>query len=152
MRHLTSCLLAACLLLPALPATASDIDSVPVEAIFAASGGYWEDEGADGADARKGYYKLVAMRQPDRTSKVFLQQIAVTDSGLERVESVELEEFSTLHPYVTDIRPESSHGATGQPGLFATVFVKTDPAQRESDSWTVLIDDLGEIRVERATN
>lgn len=148
-------LLAAGLLAFGLPAFAEEIEAVPVEAIFVTSSGFWEETPADApADAqpRRGYYKLVALRQPDRTAKVHLQQIAVSDAGLEVVESIELEELSALRPYVTDIRPESSTGVTAQPGLFATVFLKTDPAQREPETWTVLIDDLGEIRVERATN
>jgi hypothetical protein len=57
-----------------------------------------------------------------------------------------------MKPYVTDIRPENSSGITTQPGLFATVYLKTDPKAAEPESWTVLIDDLGEIKVERATN
>ncbi|PZU22096.1 MAG: hypothetical protein DI589_11415 [Shinella sp.] len=155
MQRITSGFLAASLVMLTLPVRAADIESVPVEAIFATSSGFWEESPADVAQdsqPRKGYYKLIALRQPDRTAKVYLQQVAVSDTGLALVESVELEELSALRPYVTDIRPESSNGVTTQPGLFASVFLKTDPAQREPETWTVLIDDLGEIRVERATN
>lgn len=155
MPRTTSAFLAASLTMLTLPVHAADIGTVPVEAIFATSSGFWEEIAADAAAntaPRKGYYKLIALRQPDRTAKVYLQQVAVSEAGLALVESVELEELSVLKPYVTDIRPESSNGVTTQPGLFASVFLKTDPAQREPETWTVLIDDLGEIRVERATN
>jgi len=155
MPRTTSAFLAASLTMLSLPVHAADIGTVPVEAIFATSSGFWEDSPGDvsqDSQPRKGYYKLVAIRQPDRTAKVYLQQVAVTEAGLALVESVELEELSALRPYVTDIRPESSSGITTQPGLFASVFLKTDPGQREPETWTVLIDDLGEIRVERATN
>lgn len=101
---------------------------------------------------RRGYYKLIAIRQPDRTAKVYLQQILSSDAGPEVLESVELEEFTAIRPYVTDIRPEDSTGISRQPGFFATVYLKTDPAAVEPEGWTVLIDEFGEIRVERATN
>ncbi len=135
--------------------------------IFATSTGYWVESRADiaierapgaaadpatpGPEPRHGYYKLFAVRQPDRTSKVYLQQIAQTDSGPEIVSSVELNEFTRLRPYVTDIRPETSTGIIEQPGLFATVYLKIDP-DGESEGWTVLIDEFGEIKVEKATN
>jgi hypothetical protein len=64
---------------------------------------------------------------------------------------VELQELSDLKPYVTDIRPENSTGIIKEPGLFATVYLKTDP-NAEPDGWIVLIDEFGEISVEKATN
>lgn len=109
-------------------------------------------EDAAAPTPRRGYYKLIAIRQPDRTAKVYLQQILSSDAGPQVLESVELEEFSAIRPYVTDIRPEDSTGVSRQPGFFATVYLKTDPAEVEPEGWTVLIDEFGEIRVERATN
>lgn len=147
--------LIAMLLAPAAPVSAVEIESVPVEVIFATSSGYWEEPAVDvaaNATLKKGYYKLIALRQPDRTAMLYLQQIAVTEAGLEIVQSSALEEFTALKPYVSDIRPETSDGTRSQPGFFATVTFRTDPAARETESWTVLIDDLGEIRVERASN
>ncbi|MFC5755760.1 hypothetical protein [Rhizobium sp. GCM10022189] len=149
-------------------------DILPAAVIFATSTGYWEDDGnllpveraptttqsvsnqdMGRADAetrqRHGYYKLFAVRQPDKTSKVFLQQIAQNDAGPAVVSTVELQEISDLKPYVTDIRPENSSGFIKEPGLFATVYLKTDPAA-EPDGWTVLIDEFGDITVEKATN
>ncbi|WP_113425960.1 hypothetical protein [Rhizobium cremeum] len=168
----------AALLLSSTGAKADDIDQLPVTATFVISGGFWEgdaeiesapDVGGNGAtspapeeqpapqtsekaEPQRGYYKLVAIRQPDRTAKIYLQQILLTDSGPKVLESVELEEFSAIKAYVTDIRPEDSTGVTRQPGLFATVYLKTDPQQLEPEGWTVLIDEFGDIRVERETN
>jgi hypothetical protein len=76
---------------------------------------------------RHGYYKLFAVRQADRTAKVYLQQIAQTDNGPDIVSTVELQELNDLNPYVTDIRPENSTGRLNEPGLFAMVYLKTDP-------------------------
>lgn len=154
----------------ASPAFSSDIDALPVTATFVVSTGFWEEVGGEptgktaskdtpetdntaaDAPARRGYYKLVAIRQPDRTAKVYLQQIALDEAGPQVVESIELEEFTAIKPYVTDIRPEDSTGISRQPGLFATVYLKTDPAATEPESWTVLIDEFGEIKIEKATN
>ena len=130
---------------------------------FVVSTGFWEEpveaEDDDAAAAkpepaalRRGYYKLIAVRQPDGTTEIHLQQIEATADGPKIASSTVLEEFSAVKPYVTDIRPENSTGITTQPGLFATVYLKTDPKTLEPESWTVLIDDLGEIKVERATN
>ena len=147
------------LLLTAAPAWAADEPPVPETVTFVVSSGYWEepaDAEDDGAKApaalRRGYYKLIAVRQPDGTAEVHLQQIESTAGGPKIASSTELEEFSALKPYVTDIRPENSSGITAEPGLFATVYLKTDPKAEEPESWTVLIDELGEIRIERATN
>ena len=60
--------------------------------------------------------------------------------------------MTQLKPFVTDIRPESSSGVTNQPGMFATVYLKTESQAKEAESWTVMIDDLGEMIVEKATN
>ncbi|WP_075289205.1 hypothetical protein [Rhizobium arenae] len=148
----------------------------PANIIFVTSTGFWEesgdplevldltgeaktDETADvpagkAADAQKqrGYYKLIAVRQPDGNAHIYLQQIASTPEGPKVVTSAELEEFSAMKAYVTDIRPETSDGISTQPGLFATVYLKTDPAATEPETWTVLIDDIGDIRIERETN
>lgn len=139
---------------------------LPASVIFATSTGYWEDDGkspaverAPTAEAvanpeaaqRHGYYKLFAVRQADRTSKIYLQQIAQTGTDPAIVSTIELQEFSDLKPFVTDIRPENSNGIIKEPGLFATVYLKTDPAA-EPDGWTVLIDEFGDITVEKATN
>jgi len=157
-----------CLTAP-LPSLADDIDALPVSVIFAVSSGFWEETGELGlpgpapapalgkaapttSTARRGYYKVVAVRQADRTAKVYLQQIASTETGPTVVTSVELEEFTAIKPYITDIRTDNANGIARQPGLFATVLVKSDPNVIEPDTWTILIDDLGDLRVERASN
>jgi hypothetical protein len=155
----------AVLLLAGAPAFAESGSPVSEAITFVVSTGFWEDA-AEGDDAgaakpdtaetaatpRRGYYKLIAVRQPDGTAQIHLQQIEATAGGPKIASSTVLEEFSALKPYVTDIRPENSSGVTTQPGLFATVYLKTDPKAAEPESWTVLIDDLGDIKVERATN
>lgn len=159
-----SALLALFLFLSSAGAKAQDANIVPPEATFVTSTGYWEESGEPlssldpnaaaekPGDARRGYYKLIALRQADGTAQIHLQQVEATPAGPVVISSAELEEFSALKAYVTDIRPETSTGVTAQPGMFATVYLKTDPSVREPESWTVLIDDLGDIKIERASN
>jgi hypothetical protein len=157
--------IALCLALSGGALYAQEGDILPSNVIFVTSTGYWEDgagapqpDGKVGQDetpapaGQRGYYKLIAVRQADGTARIHLQQIAASPTGPEVISSAELEEFSALKPYVTDIRPETSTGITRQPGMFATVYLKTDPAATEPESWTVLVDDLGDIKIERATN
>ncbi|WP_331374060.1 hypothetical protein [Sinorhizobium chiapasense] len=164
-------LLSLCLALPTSNLRAQESAMLPSNITFVTSTGYWEESGAallqDGAEenaggttsgsqgsssGKRGYYKLIAVRQSDGTAQVHIQQIASTPAGPEVVSSAELEEFTALKPYVTDIRPETSTGITPQPGMFATVYLKTDPSAKEPESWTVVIDDVGDIKIERATN
>ena len=162
---------AVCLLASGgITAQAEEAPLMPDNIIFVTSTGYWEESAdplgaakatgtaqADAATdqavpARRGYYKLVAVRQPEGNTHIFLQQIATGDAGPTVVSSAELEEFSGMKAYVTDIRPETSDGVARQPGLFATVYLKTDPNIADPETWTVLIDDIGDIKVERETN
>lgn len=169
-------LVLAAILTPLLcgSAMAQESELLPLNVTFAISTGFWEgdkgtlglldkdltidapeiggDQQAAGAEPKRGYYKLFAVRQADATAKIHLQQIALSPAGPLLVSSIELEEFSAIKAYVTDIRPESSAGVAASPGLFATVYLKTQPTAQEPESWTVLIDDLGELKVERATN
>jgi hypothetical protein len=143
---------------------------LPTAITFATSTGYWEDDGSAppvqrapatapqqtttvGArqKARHGYYKLFAVRQPDRTARIYLQQIAQNEDGPSIVSTVELQELNDLKPYVTDIRPENSTGMLKEPGLFALVYLKTDP-NADADSWTVIIDEFGEVTVEKSSH
>ncbi|MDH0614268.1 MULTISPECIES: hypothetical protein [unclassified Agrobacterium] len=165
--HVKKSILVALLLAAAvLPARAQTqaIDMLPVSAIFVVSSGMWEDrnlepvKGPDGqlrpppASPTRGYYKVIAIRQGDGAAKIYLQRIAYTADGPNLLENVELEEFNQMKSYVTDIRPESSNGASASPGLFVTVYLKTDPVAKEAESWTILIDELGEMKIERASN
>lgn len=144
----------AVLLLAGSPAWAQGTSPVSEAITFVVSTGFWEEPAEESADSgvRRGYYKLIAVRQNDGTAAVHLQQIEATADGPKVASSTELEEFSAMKPYVTDIRPENSSGITTQPGFFATVYLKTDPKIVEPEGWTVLIDDLGDIKIERATN
>ncbi|KJF74767.1 hypothetical protein [Agrobacterium arsenijevicii] len=160
---LAALILATAAVLPARAQTEA-IDTLPVSAIFVVSSGMWEDhnlepvKGTDGqlrpppATPTRGYYKVVAIRQGDGTAKVYLQRIAITADGPNLLENIELEEFNQMKSYVTDIRPESSNGASASPGLFVTVYLKTDPTIREAESWTILIDELGDMKIEKASN
>lgn len=138
---------------------------LPAAILMATSTGYWEDSAAQPADGtsqsvapaiavqqtepRHGYYKLYAVRQADRTSKVYLQQILTTDDGPQVISTTELSDITALKGYVTDIRPENSGGIIREPGLFATIFVKRD-IDGDPQAWNVTRDELGEIAVEPA--
>lgn len=144
---------------------------LPAAITFATSTGYWEDDGSAPAvqhapatttsppkttpgtrpTARHGYYKLFAVRQPDRTAKIYLQQIVQSDDGPSIVSTLELQELNDLKPYVTDIRPENSTGMLKEPGLFAMVYLKTDP-DADAESWTVIIDEFGEVTVAKSSH
>jgi hypothetical protein len=162
------CVLAICWLgvFPALvPGRVAAADEpLPVNVTFVTSAGFWEDPGpaetrpgaastyAPAGDGQRGYYKLIALRQPDGTAHVVLQQIALDAGGPRIVSSAELEEFSRMRAFVTDMRPETSDGITPQPGLFVTVYLRTNPSATDVETWTVLIDEFGDIRIERETN
>ncbi|UHS58109.1 hypothetical protein HRS00_07435 [Agrobacterium vaccinii] len=157
---LATTFLAASLCAAQAQTQAPGIDALPVSTIFVASSGMWEQDAqaqgenksAGSAEPTRGYYKVIAMRQTDGTAKIYLQQIAYTATGPSLVETVELEEFTQMKAYVTDIRPESSTGASDVPGLFVTVHLKTNPTQKDADAWTVLIDELGDMKIEKASN
>ena len=70
-------------------------------------------------------------------------------SGRSIVSTVEVQELNELNPYVTDIRPENSTGRLNEPGLFAMVYLKADP-DGDADSWSVVIDEFGDITVEKS--
>lgn len=155
-RHILRTGLMSALLFSAPMAGAQDTRILPDNIIFVTSTGFWEDSKLDDAQppavAQRGYYKLVAVRQPEGNAHIHLQQVAAGNGGPSIVSSTELEEFSAMKVYVTDIRPETSDGIAQEPGLFATVYLKTDPQATTSESWSVLIDDVGDIRIERETN
>lgn len=174
--HRVLALSASMFLAMAIAGHASDEVLPAADIIFVTSTGFWEesgdplevldltgeakaDEKAEAPAAKdvepqkqRGYYKLIAVRQPEGNAHIYLQQIASTSAGPKVITSAELEEFSTMKAYVTDIRPETSDGISTQPGLFATVYLKTDPTATEPETWTVLIDDIGDIKIERETN
>lgn len=146
-------------------------ESLSPRLLFVTSGGYWE-EAADGGAAtetqtqttepasssaetappKRGYYRLIAIRSADNKSQVHLQQIALTPQGPELALSIGVEEINALGGYVTDIRPEDSTGAASGPGFAAYIYLKTDPKVIEPDTWSLYIDEFGDIHVERSSN
>lgn len=151
------------------PARGDDGPTLPATIILATSTGYWEDRPNQPAPAianssettpssssssapiavpRHGYYKLYAVRQANRTSKVYLQQILAADNGPQVLSTTELSDITALRGYVTDIRPENSSGIIREPGLFATVYIKRD-IDGDAETWTISRDDLGEVTVEK---
>ena len=160
-------LLLACLA-PSLPASgfpqeASTLaDALSPRILFLTSGGYWEktDDATDSgnasaeakAETQRGYYRLIAIRGEDNRSLVQLQQIALTPEGPELATSIRIDEINSLGGYVTDIRPEDSTGAASQQGFGAYIYLKTDPAVIEPETWAFYIDEFGDIQVERSSN
>lgn len=171
MRRTTlSCLLLLMVMGKTVPATATELDELPPQVTFSISGGRWEDPGESENNGivkspdlkkdpqspeksiRRGYYRLVAVQQPDKTGKVFLQQMQVTDAGSKLIDRVELQEISDLHAFVTDIRTDDTSGINKSLGFLATVYVKTSPKSADPDSWNVMIDEFGEIQVARESH
>jgi hypothetical protein len=151
----------------AVSAARAEDAALPATIIASTSTGYWQDDAAPVAVTatptaepspapaapaqRHGYYKLYAVRQADRTSKVYLQQIASTDDGPQVLSTTELPEITAMKAIVTDIRPENSGGIIREPGLFAMVYIKAD-ADADAEEWNVTLDELGEVSVEKAEN
>lgn len=158
----------------------TEISLISDRLLFVTSGGFWveaavadedvpaeeaagesTDEAKPEADAavsteatpevasRRGYYRLVVIRGDDNTSKLFLQEMEISEQGPSISLSTEIEEINALGAYVTDVRREDS---SGEPGFLAFVFLKTDLKLVEPDTWTVLVDEFGDITVEQATN
>ncbi len=167
-RTISKVLLVLACLAPAMPAAglaqdaATLADSLSPRILFVTSGGYWEkDEDAAAssetnaaatAEKQRGYYRLIAIRGEDNRSIVELQQIALAPGGPEIVTSTGIEALNSLGGYVTDIRPEDSTGASSQPGFAAYVYLKTDPSVIEPETWALLIDEFGDIQVEKSSN
>lgn len=168
--------LLACLV-PAAPALVSAQDVSPLaenlspRVLFVTSGGFWQEtlpaETSDGAEtgdtekageldaaavATRGYYRLIALRGPDNRSELYLQQVALGAEGPEVAMTLGIEEINALGAYITDIRPENSTGAASGPGFAAYVYLKTDPTVIEPETWSVYLDEFGDLRVEPSSN
>lgn len=139
---------------PLIAQTLDDALTLPTRLLFTVSGGFWNEEvEIDGtASTRKGYYRLSAFRREDNTSALFLQKIANTDQGPEETLTLELEEVSEMNAYITDMRPESSTGGSSDIGFAAYIYLKTNPSIAEPETYSVYVDDLDDIYVERASN
>jgi hypothetical protein len=145
-------------------------ERLPERVLFVTSGGYWQvtaptktgetadttaqnDAGlaAQAAPAR-GYYRLIAVRGEDNRSLVDLQRIALAPEGPRLMTSTPVEAINDLGAYVTDIRPENSTGASSGPGFAAFIYLKTDPTVVEPETWSVFVDEFGDIAVEKSSN
>lgn len=100
----------------------------------------------------RGFYRLVILRSDDNSSRVHLQRFALSPDGPKLVDGRELEEISSLPAYVTDARSEDTSSVSNQPGFAVFITLKTDPSIVERETWTVFIDEFGEVEVNRATN
>lgn len=147
-------------------------EALPERVLFVTSGGFWQDAGdaarqdagtdgeaetdaagEPGAGAmRRGYFRLIVVRGEDNRSLVELQRIELAADGPALDQSTSLEEINELGAYVTDVRPENSTGTSSQPGFAAFVYLKTDPTVSEPDTWTVFVDEFGDILVEQSSN
>ena len=149
-------LLSAVLAATAYPAAASDTPDVvatstPSRVLAVVSGGFWAEEsgGAQDADTgsetentanenRRGYYRSIAVRSQDNTSRLFLQRIWLSDGGPTLLDTHEITELTDMKVYITDMRPEDSTGIAKLPGFVTFVYLKSDPATAEPDTWETL--------------
>jgi hypothetical protein len=124
----------------AAPDTA--IQALLPDVTFMTSGGYWQ-----APDGQNGYYRLLSVRQPDRSARVYIQKIAVSAAGAEAIAGTEIEAIGKLHARVTDIRPHDTDGSIKGPGFWANVFVQPSQSKSGSQSWTVFINAQGTLQV-----
>jgi hypothetical protein len=144
--------------------SATIADLVSARVLSVVSGGYWEGqiepEAAPEADesakpepiAARGYYRIVAVRSKDNTSRLFLQRIRLADGGPDLVDTSEITALTDMKAYITDMRPESSTGQADRPGFAAFVYLKLDPAAVEPDTFELFVDDFGDVAFTPATN
>jgi hypothetical protein len=142
-------------------------ETLPERVLFVTSGGFWQDASSAGGqesdaegeaeepgagEMRRGYYRLIVVRGEDNRSLVELQRIELAPDGPALDQSTSLEEINELGAYVTDVRPEDSTGTSSQPGFAAFIYLKTDPSVSEPDTWTVFVDEFGDMVVEQSSN
>lgn len=117
--------------------------------LFTISGGAWQ---GDDGEEEAGYYRAVVWRAQDNTSRLYLQQIVLSDEGPQIIETSEIPEITELGAYVTDMRPENSRGTPSAEGFAAFIYLKRDPAVAEPEMWELFVDEFGEIRIDGASN
>ena len=122
---------------PHASAQQADMEALSPRILFVVSGGFWQtlpeaedgdesaaadgetgDSGEAGAatgDAEeRGYYRALAYRSDDDTSRLYLQRIALGADGPAVVESSEITQVTERAGYITDIRPENSSGVSAR--------------------------------------
>lgn len=124
------------------PTSDDTIQGILPDVTFVTSGGYWR-----APDGQNGYYRLLSVRQPDRSARVYIQKIAVTATGVEAIAGTEIDAIGKLHARVTDIRPHDTDGSIKGPGFWANVFVQPPQSKSGSQSWTVFINAQGTLQV-----
>ncbi len=144
------------------PQSSEIAETLSTRVLSAVSGGFWEAEieakQADGETAKatpvkgRGYYRIVALRSADNTSRLYLQRIRLADDGPALVDSVEVTELTEMKAYITDMRPESSTGIAERPGFAAFIYLKLDPRTVEPDTYELFVDEFGDAAFLPATN
>lgn len=167
---------AAAGILVTVPADADEtvIEALSPRILFSISGGYWEklpdggetesgeaeedgeetpspDAAAEPAGER-GYYRAVAYRSADNSSRLYLQKIRLNDGEPAVLETAEIEEIANEPAFITDLRPENSTGVSATPGFAAFIYLKRDPADAQPETWELFVDEFGERTVNEATN
>jgi hypothetical protein len=160
----------------AVPAGADEavIEALSPRILFSISGGYWEtlpeteQTDTDEADAdeaapaspdaaadepsERGYYRAVAYRSEDNSSRLYLQKIGLSDGAPVVLETDEIEEIASEPAFITDLRPENSTGISATTGFAAFIYLKRDPADAQPENWELFVDEFGELTVNEATN
>jgi len=132
--------------------------AVPVEVLAIVSGGLWQGNKEEGGEEKKdesdgrGYYRAIAVRSPDNTSRLYFQKIDLSSGKPVIRETVTVEELETMKSYITDMRPENSTGVTDTEGFAAYVYLKENPRALEPDTWELYIDEFGEHEFVPASN
>ncbi|MCY6380887.1 hypothetical protein [Hoeflea prorocentri] len=143
------------------PQTEAEI--TPVRVLAVVSGGFWQEDvettnEADDSETetakemRRGYFRSIAFRSEDNTSRLYLQRIWLSPDGPTVVDTKEIEALTELNAYITDMRPENSTGVASQPGFVTFIYLKQDPAATEPDTWELYVDEFGDMAFTPATN
>ncbi|MEO4040339.1 hypothetical protein AAFN47_01875 [Hoeflea sp. CAU 1731] len=125
-------------------------DALSPKVVAVVSGGRWESS-ADG-DAGSGYYRAVAVRSQDNTSRLYLQKLGLSDGSPTVLDTSEIQELTDMSAYITDMRPENSTGVSENAGFVTYVYLKEDPSITEPDTWELFVDEFGDHEFLPASN
>ncbi len=163
---MAAAIIAAMSTLPAVAQSGADEEpgaiagSVSTRVLSAVSGGFWQQTAETASEGDKeastqeqrGYYRIVAVRSADNTSRLYLQRIQLAADGPTMLDSTEIAALSEMKAYITDMRPESSTGIAQEPGFAAFIYLKSDPAASEPDTYELFVDEFGDADFALATN